>query len=295
MFTTSYTAIFMEGFGGPIDTTAPFVMERPVRDYKIQERVSMGAISGPSVRRAMQEAEPVTFDDRKEVYRVTEFANQFVFDEQNLIDDSFDALEDYVPRDLGIVYGEIKPNYFYAELAANAAMRDSVALFHANHGNLSTTTALTLANLAVVRTKMQLQREGTRNLNLAMKYVVVPPTIGDTAFASVKDRVVVTGESITRPEMNAFSRHGITPVEDARLENGVTHPVTGTTYAGSASTWYGAAAQKTVEMGYVASLGRNPRVRSHVLTQGRFGIGFDIQLTMGMKFLDWKGWQKATA
>jgi hypothetical protein len=297
VFTTSYTAIFMEGYGVVPDTTGPLVRERGVRDYKINERVSMGAISGPSLRRAMQEAEPVTFDDRKEVYRVVEFANQFTFDEQNLVDDSFDALEEFVPNDLGIVYGELRPNLVYATVAANAAMRDGVALFHANHGNLTGTAGFSVANLAAIRTKMALQREGTRNLGLAMKYVIVPPTLGDAAYSAVKDRLVVTGENLTRPNGNATVRHGLEVIEEPRLENGVRHPVTGVNYAGSASTYYGAIGSERaqIEVGYVAQYGRGPRIRSSLLTQGRFGINFDIQDTMGAKFLDWKGWQKATA
>lgn len=297
VFTTSYTAVLMDGYDATEDTTGPFVVERPVRDYKVQERIWMGSSSGPKLRRPMQEAESVTFSDQREVYRVWEFANQFTFDQQDLINDSFDALQGYVPRDMGITYREIQPNLVYSILMANANMRDGVALFHASHGNLTTSAALTEATLSTARSKVRLQRDGSRNLNLNVRHLIVPPSLGDTAYTATKSRNVVLGADAVRGELNAVSRHGINVIEDARLENGVVDPVTETAYAGSATTWFVSTGQERpmIEVGYVAELGREPSVRADVLRTGRFGIAFDIQRTLGGKALDWRGLGKATA
>ena len=90
--------------------------------------------------------------------------------------------------------------------------------------------------------------------------------------------------------------HNLTLISDSRLDNGVTDPKSGTVNAGSATTWYMASAMaRTIEVGYIRGSGRAPELRSFVLSQGQWGMGWDIKMDIGAKALDYRGFNKATA
>jgi len=76
---------------------------------------------------------------------------------------------------------------------------------------------------------------------------------------------------------------------DSKLSNGVTDPVDGTVYAGSATSWYLSATAAPVEFGYLET--RLPRIRSANLTQGAWGINFDIIFDVGSAAVGFNGIQ----
>jgi hypothetical protein len=131
------------------------------------------------------------------------------------------------------------------------------------------------------------------------RFLIVPPALVWRAKELLKSAsVVIAGDTDTvRGNYNALSEENIVVVPEARLENGVTAPDTGTAHAGSASTWFlaAAAASHTIEFAYLRGTGRAPVVRSFGLTQGRWGIGWDINHDIGAKALDWRGLAKVTA
>ncbi len=242
-------------------------------------------------------AEMDDVSDAVESYKVYEYAKQFVIDQQDLINDSFGAIQQHSPRRLGRGAARLRPDLVYSILLANANMRDSIALFHANHGNLKTTAALAVATLEAARAAVRIQQENGVNLNLMPRYLIVPGQLESTAETLVESNIVVTGSDIVRGNFNSNSRAGLEVVADARLDNGVTDPDTGTTHTGSATTWFLSAPGDghTIEVGYIRDLGRNPSVRSKVLDEGRFGIAFDVQHSVGAKAIDWRGMVKNTA
>ena len=295
VFSTSYTAEMIAAFEGAPDTTDGWTRMRPVADYKLNERTRMTASSKLTERKAGQEADMTTFGDAKETYRVKEFAKQFVFDEQNLINDSFDSLDDFAPADMGESASELKPDIAYSILMANDNMRDGTPLFHADHGNLAV-GALGVSTLQQARAAMQLQREEERELNLRMGYLIVSPSLEGDAEVLTESNKIITGSDTVLAENNPNARKGIRVISDSRLENGVTDPMTGTSLAGSATNWFAAAAGRPfIEIGYVRAIGARPRVRTSLLTQGRFGVTFDVQWALGGKALDWRGLLKRTA
>lgn len=148
---------------------------------------------------------------------------------------------------------------------------------------------------------MKIQTENSRNLNIAMKFLIVPPALEDTAYTLISSELVVDGTATgLTPNRNPNFRANLEVVADARLENGITDPTdpTGaTTHSGSATTWFGAAMANshTIEVGYLRGSGRRPEVRSSILTQGKWGLAFDVKMDIGAKALDWRGLCKNTA
>ena len=70
---------------------------------------------------------------------------------------------------------------------------------------------------------------------------------------------------------------------------GCTDPVTGTAYTGGAAYWYLAANQRTVKVVYRRGTNRSPQLRSFQLDKGQWGIGWDINLDIGAKAIDYRG------
>lgn len=301
VFTTNVNSELMQAFEvAPDSTTAGFVRESDVADFRSNERVRMS--NGGALQKLPRggTAEHATYEDLVETFKIARYANQFVLDDQDIQDDNFGGLTGFVPADLGVAARQVRPDLVYSILMGNPNMRDSVALFHANHGNLNTSAALAEATLRDGRSAMRIQQENGRNLNVMAKYVIVPPKLEDTADVLIKSRLLITGENATKPADNTNAGKGLEVVSDARLENGVTDPTDGTgatVHSGSDSTWFlsGTANNHTIEVAYLRGTGRAPQIRPFVLTQGRWGLGWDVKLDIGAKALDWRGMQKNTA
>jgi len=302
IYTTNMNSQLLAAFEvAPDSTTGGWVREADVPNFKTNERARM--VNGGALKKLPRgsAADHATFEDVVETYKIARYAKQFVVDDQDIQDDTFGAMNEFTPADFGVAARQLRPDLIYSLIIANAAMRDSVALFHATHANLSTTAALgTAGKLEAARKAMRIQTENGRNLNPMAKFLIVPPALEDTADVMVNSRLLITGESATKPENNPNYGKGLVVVTDARLENGVVDPTDGTgatVRAGSATTWYLAAmaSAHTIEVGYLRGAGRRPQIRSFVLTEGRWGIGWDIKMDIGAKALDWRGWHKATA
>jgi len=296
VFTTSFSAIMVGSYEEAPDTTAGWTNERLVPNYLTNERTRMTAFENLAKRAKGKEADHAKASDYQETYKVSEYARQFVVDEQDLINDSFGALEEFSPVALGRAAARLRPDLVYAILLANAAMADGTTLFHANHGNLNTSSALAIGTLAAAIADVRKQTENSVNLNLMAKYLIVPADLQATAWALANSTLVIGGNTTNQPNLNPNAMSNLTVVSDARLDNGVVDPNTGTSHSGSATTWFMSAPGDghTIEVGYIRELGRNPRVRTKVLDEGRFGLAFDVQHSVGAKAIDWRGLHKNT-
>jgi hypothetical protein len=299
IFTTVVNAQMLSSYAETVDTTGPFVREAEVPDFKSNERIMLGKSAGPEKLARGDTAKHATRGDFKEEYKIARYAKQFVVDEQDIIDDRFNALLD-MPAEMGAAARRIRPDMVYAILLANAALgADSLALFHATHANLDTSSALAKATLIAAITAMGTQQQDGVNLGMFPQSILVPHALKFTAKELVRSQLVVaTGTTdLLVPNFNALVDEGLAVIADSRLDNGVTDPVDGTVYTGSATTWYMAArgGRHTIEVGYLRGTGRAPTLRSFVLDRGQWGIGWDIKHDIGAKALDYRGLHKSTA
>lgn len=300
IFTTNVNSQLMAAYEVTEDsTTGGWVREADVSDFRTNERARM--VNGGALAKLARggEANHATYEDTVESYKIARYAQQFVIDEQDLIDDNFGGVAGFVPSDMGVAARQLRPDLVYGTLLANANMRDSVALFHAaTHGNLITSSALAKGTLQTAIAAMLKQTENGRNLNIQPRFLIVPVALKWTAMELINSAlVVVTGSTDSvRGNYNALSSEPLQVVADSRLDNGLTHPATGTAYSGSATTWFlsAAASAHTIEVGYLRGTGRVPTVRSSVLNQGRWGLAWDVKMDIGAKALDWRGLHKAT-
>lgn len=294
IFTTNVNTQVLSTYMETGDTTQPWTNTTDVADFKTNERPRM--TKGPDLEKLPPggTADHVSRSDIGESYKIARYAKQFVIDEQDVINDRFNALMD-MPREMGLAAARLRPDLVYAILLANAALSDGTALFHADHGNLDTTSALADATLRAAITAIAVQQENGVNLNLRASHLIVPSDLKFTASQLINSSEVrgATGQTGTR---NPLQDENLTMISDSRLSNGVTDPATGTAHAGSVSTWFLVAAMAhTIEVAYLRGTGRAPRVRRFNLEKGQYGIGWDVNMDIGAKSLDYRGLHKSTA
>lgn len=300
IFTTSVNAVMLVTYTEAGDTTGGWTTTTDVADFKTNDRIRVDIGPGLDKLPRGAEANHSKYADSAESYKIARYAKQFVVDEQDMIDDSMQALDE-VPRQHARAAARMRPDLAYAILLANPTMgATGRALFHATDGNLGSGAALSAANLKAGLSAMFLLQENGVNLNTRGTHLLLPPTLEWTGKELLNSTAIViagTAGSVTeRGNANTLTTANLSLVADARLENGVTDPASGTTYSGSASTWFLASTERyTIEVAYRRGTGRVPQVRSFVLDKGKWGMGWDVNLDIGAKALDGKGLRKTTA
>ncbi len=95
---------------------------------------------------------------------------------------------------------------------------------------------------------------------------------------------------------NAIAQQGIMPISDDRLGlTGSYNPATEALVAGSATNWYLASGgSKSIRVAYRRGTNRSPQLRSFTMSEGRWGVGWDINFDIGAAFMDYRGWHKST-
>lgn len=301
IFTTSVNAMMLAGYLETGDTTLGWTRTTDVSDFKTQERIRLETLGGTMKKLPRGgEADHATRGDKLESYKISRFAEQFVVDEQDIIDDSMNALAT-MPSDMAAKCARLRPDLVYGIILANPTLNaTSRGLFNATDGNLGSSSALASGTLKAAIAAIGLLRENSVNLNLVPTHLIVPWSLKWTAKELVNSTQIIiagTAGSVTeRGATNTLADENLQIVVEARLENGVVHPDTGTTHGGSATTWYmAAAAANTIEVAYLRGTGRAPQVRSKVLDGGMYGVQFDVCLDIGAAPMDWRGLRKTTA
>lgn len=313
IFTTNINALLIQKFTEHPDTTGSWTREADVNNFLLQERTRL--VKGPrlTLHGRGGEADHATRSDVMNSYKISRFSQQFKVDEMDIIDDRFKALED-IPNEMGMACVRLRPDLVYAILMSNPNITkedgSSGALFSASQPNsqtnyVSSGAALGSQTLQTAMGTMFSQQENKVGIDATPTHLIVPPVlIGTAATLLQSPTIVVAGTSgavTTKGTMNEIDAMQkawglVTPVSDQRLHNGVTDPVSGTSYAGSDTKWYLVSNKvPTIEVAYLRGAGRAPQVRQYVIDKGAWGIGWDCNLDIGAKALAWHGMYAANA
>lgn len=122
----------------------------------------------------------------------------FTLTRQALINDTQGALQD-IPAKLGDAMARTLNWAVASYLETNAALADTVALFHATHGNLETgNTALSLETIIAEYSAFSQQTSPMgRVLNMRPKYLIVPPELQFTAIDILDQNMLMVNRQIT--------------------------------------------------------------------------------------------------
>lgn len=247
--------------------------ESTARDFRAKSRLMLG--EAPELLQVLENGEVTrgSMAESKASYSLQSFGRIFGITRQALINDDLGAFGELAAR-----FGRAAAEFIAAQLASrltnNAVMADGVALFHANHGNLGTAGAISIASLGEALKKMRLQMglNGVTPIDVTPKYLVVP-----AALEVLARQFVALVNATQASEVNPFTGT-LEVVVDPRLD------------AVSATAWYLAAdpgSIDTIEYAFLESE-PGPQIESRAGFDVE-GVEMKVRLDFGSGVIDHRG------
>lgn len=207
--------------------------EREVPDFKKSSLVAMSEAPG-----LLEVAEGADYkfgalNDSAATYQVKTYGRIINITRQALINDDTSAFTS-LPAAIGATAVRLEADAVYSLLTSNPTLSDSVALFHATHGNLSGAASLDLTALGAARAAMRKQKGllGSEYLDVQPRFLIVPVAMETTAEQLLRSLVDPSKNNDTP---NVEWVRGLELVADPRLD------------ADSATKWYLAASPVQIE------------------------------------------------
>lgn len=245
-----------------------------VPDFKQVTRLQMGAAPSFLLVPEGGQFKMGTIGEGKEVYAIATYGRIFSVTRQVLINDDLDAFT-RVPSMWGRAAADFESDAAYAPLIANPNMGDSVALFHATHGNLAGSGgAIAEGTLEAAEIAMGAQTgiEG-RAINLSPRWLIV----GRKDNVAAK-KLMTTVTPAQASQVNVYA-NTFDIVVESRLNR-----------SSGATPWYMAADADqvdTIEYAYLEGddgVFLDERVGFEV-----DGIEYKARLDFGVKAIDYRG------
>ncbi len=257
-------------------TYVPFCRQVLATDFKAMHRVQLG--EAPQLVKVNEggEFKRGTLAEGRESYRVETYGRVVAVTRQVLINDDLDAFT-RIPAMYGTAIATLESDVVWGIILANAAMSDSVALFHQTHGNLANpATALSVTAIGAARAAMARQTGLDKKtiLNVRPAYLIVPASLELAAEQLVAQNLVAAQTGNVVPS----SIRTLTPISEPRLD------------VASLTAWYLAAnpAQiDTIEYAYLEG-----QQGAYIETRNGFdvdGVEIKCRLDFGAKAIDWRG------
>jgi hypothetical protein len=257
-------------------TYVPFCRQVLATDFQAMHRVQLG--EAPQLVKVNEggEFKRGTLAEGRESYRVETYGRVVAVTRQVLINDDLDAFT-RIPAMYGTAIATLESDVVWGIILANAAMSDSIALFHQNHGNLANpATALSVTAIGAARAAMARQTGLDKKtiLNVRPAYLIVPASLELAAEQLVAQNLVPAQTGNVVPS----SIRTLTPISEPRLD------------AASLTAWYLAAnpAQiDTIEYAYLEG-----QQGAYIETRNGFdvdGVEIKCRLDFGAKAIDWRG------
>lgn len=155
----------------------------PVNDFREQKRTRMGGYGNlPAVVEDGPYAPLTTPTDEEATYAVTKRGGTETISLEAIANDDVGALR-RIPQKLAVAAGRTLYEFVYNFLATNPVIYDTVALFHASHGNLGA-AALANASFAAARLAMkrQTEKDSLKRLGITLRHLVIPSDLEEIAF-----------------------------------------------------------------------------------------------------------------
>ncbi len=264
----------MKGYDEAQETFQAWTTKGALPDFKAARRVDLSTF--PSLAKVTEGAEykSATIGERGETIQLATYGRKFSITRQAIINDDLDAFSK-IPQRMGRAAIRTVGELVYAVLTSNPAMADTIARFHADHGNLLTGAAIATSSVDTMRVAMAKQKDGTAVLGIRLAYLIVPVALEGTARVVRDSEFEVTGsKNLTVPNS---VRGTFEVIFGARLDTA------------SVSNWYGAASPSmhdTIEVAYLDG------VETPTLEQQSGwdvdGVEFKVRMDAGVKALDFR-------
>lgn len=257
-------------------TWKPFCRQSNNPDFKTKSVAMLS--SAPALVRVREGAE-YTFGgmtDAAESYALATYGRIVAISRQAIVNDDLNAF-DRLPTMLGRQAATLENSTVYGILTANAAMADSVALFHADHGNL-------LSGSAIDETNLALAHKGLR------EQTSLGATSADAEKMNLTGRFLVTGSAYEVAAKKIVSAVMPTATSGVNVFQGTLVPVADANISGN--KWFVIADPATIDTIEYAYL----EGEEGVYIEQRMGFEVDgievkARLDFAAKAIDWRGMQ----
>lgn len=243
-----------------------------VRDFRAKSKLMLHGAEALEPVNEAQEFKNGTIAESAESYSAKTYGKIFGMSRQMMVNDDLGAFSDLSAR-MGAAAAEFEAGLLVAKLTANPTMADSVAVFHANHGNLAASGALSVTTLSAARLAMRKQKDAAGNpVASTPRWLVVPPDLETTA-----EQLLTTINATAIADVNPFSKLSL--LVEARLTN--------------ASQWYLAADAQLMDGLEYAYLEGAPGPQ--IETRAGFevdGMQIKVRLDYGCGWTDYRGWYR---
>jgi hypothetical protein len=275
------------GYENAPQTFKAFTKVVTTKDFREIARVQIG--EAPQLEKVAEDGEfkRGAVGESVEKYRIATYGKIISITGRVLIDDDLNAFG-RIPLALGAQAANLESDAVWYQILKNAAMNDSVALFHATHGNLGSALAIDVPGVSAGREAMAKQKglDGKTVLNLEPQLLLVPKALQTTAEKFHGQLYPATTSAVVPDSMTKLAI-----VSEPRLDLGVTFD--GDTVAGSATAWYLAATPTqidTIELAYLeGAQGLQVETRTGFSIDG---IETKARLDLGVKAIDFRGLYK---
>ncbi|WP_155263065.1 prohead protease/major capsid protein fusion protein [Sphingomonas segetis] len=215
LLTAAGNRYLLDQFGAASTVIKTVSRERSANDFRDISGLQLSAFGTlPEVVEA-GEIKHGTFQSRAETYKVKTFAKIFGLSRQAIINDDLDAFGRSATI-MARAAAETEAQLFAELINDNPVMADSVALFHATHGNLAGAGAgpdVTTLDAGRLAMRSQKDLDGTTPLAAAPRYILASPK-RETA---IEQLLVATVAPTTADDTNPFNGK-LAPLIDPRLD-----------------------------------------------------------------------------
>ncbi|MFP7570398.1 Mu-like prophage major head subunit gpT family protein [Marivita sp. S2033] len=161
----------------PVKTT--LARQATMNDFRTGTRLKLSDVGLLEKVRESGEIKHTTRSEASESYALDTYATQFAISRKALINDDLGAFRDWGAT-ADRMAAETEANLLLSQLLSNPAIgEDGKALFHADHGNLATGTALDVVALDGARKSLRGMKalDGKTPINATPKYLLVGPEL----------------------------------------------------------------------------------------------------------------------
>jgi hypothetical protein len=260
-----------------------FCTEVPIKDFKQQQRVRLGAFGSLPVVNEDTAYTTVTLTDAEATYTASKRGNIVTITRETIINDDLHAIRQ-VPTKLAVAAAYTLAEFVYTFLSGNAAIYDGFALFDAtNHKNLGGIALASSAVQAGVTAMREQTNFASKRIGLRPRYLIVPPELEFTGLVIAKSAGLPGTNNNDINPMMGYTQLIVSP----QL------PAAGTP---SNSSWYLAADPAevdTIEIGFVGGQ-VNPAlfIQDNPLYGLNFtqdAISYKCRHEYGGAVMDWRG------
>ncbi len=268
------------GYQAAPQTWKPFTREVFVNDFKEISRTNLGDAANLELVPEGGEVKRGTMSEAAEKYNIDEYAKIIGITRKVIINDDLDMVT-RIPEKMGIAARDLESDLIWNIIKVNAVLSDSVALFAAGHGNLSTVPAApseTGLNEARAAMRRQVGLD-SRKISIIPAWIFVPP-----AHETATEKLIATTRPNNASDVNPFGPQGRTTLRmdvEPRLEDAP---------SGSLTAWFVMANKGQIDMIELARLSGSNGPQT--FTREGFDVnGMEIKIMhdAGAKAIDHRG------